>query len=41
MKKKYHKKPKPQKDIVRGAFDKSGKWWFEQEHHLKADFGIY
>ncbi len=31
MKKKYQKKPTPPKDIVRGAFDKSGKWWFEED----------
>ncbi len=29
MKKKYLTKPQP--EMVRGAYDKDGKWWFEQD----------
>lgn len=31
MKKKYLPKPKPPKDMVRGAYDKRGEWWHEDD----------
>ncbi len=30
MKKKFLPKPEPQKDLVRGNYDRNGDWWFEE-----------
>ncbi len=31
MKKKYLPKTAPKKDVVRGAYDKRGEWWSEED----------